>query len=308
MLETEFYMPDDIPEEFLLYEQKVKQLGVGETGKIGAIRIALDRDPQTNKTVIRELFSKVPLQVQKTLYPEEAIPQMAYVYMMSPSGGILQGDRLRIDIRLENKAQAHITTQAATKIYRMNSNYATQMVNVSVGDGCYLEFVPDQLIPYRNARFYQRVKMQVHENATTVYSEIITPGRIASGECFEYDICCFKTIATDQNSRLRFIDTLLLEPKRQKLFDAFGLGSKYVFANMYILTKCVDVKSLSATIHNILSESSVNGSASVLPRHDGVFTRMIAGTVGEIKSTVDLFLNKIRKDILGKKFTGVRKY
>jgi len=308
MLETKFYMPEDLPKEFLLYEQRVKQLGVGKTGKIGAIRLALERDPQTNKTVMTELFSKVPLQVQKILYIEESLPQMAYVYIMSPSGGILQGDRLRIDIRLENNAQAHITTQAATKVYRMNRNYATQMVNVFVGDGCYLELVPDQLIPYRNARFYQRVKMQVHDNATAIYSEIITPGRVASGEYFEYGICCFKTIATDQDSRLRFIDALLLEPKRQELFDGFGLGPRSVFANMYILTKNVDAKTLSDAIHNILNESSVNGSASLLPRQDGVSARMIANTAGEIKNVVDIILNKIRNDVLSKPFTGARKY
>jgi len=308
MLEQKFYVSEDLPKEFLLYEQQVKQLRVGETGKTGAIKIALERDLQTNKTVTKELFSKVPLQVQKILYIEESLPQMAYVYLMSPSGGILQGDRLRIDIRLENNAQAHVTTQAATKVYRMNSNYATQMVNVFVGDNCYLELIPDQLIPYRNARFYQRVKMQVHDSATAIYSEIITPGRVASGECFEYDICCFKTIATDQDSRLRFMDAFLLEPKREELFDGFGLGSKSVFANMYILTKSVDSKTLSDTVHNILNKSSVNGSASVLPRCDGISARMIANTVQEIKNVVDIILNKIRKDVLSKPFTGVRKY
>jgi len=308
MLETKFYTPEDLPKEFLLYEQRVKQLGVGQTGKTGVIRLALERDQETNKTVMTELFNKVPLQVQKILYIEESLPQMAYVYIMSPSGGILQGDRLRIDIRLENNAQAHITTQAATKVYRMNRNYATQMVNVFVGDGCYLEFVPDQLIPYRNARFYQRVKMQVHDNATAVYSEIITPGRVAKGEYFEYDICYFKTIATGQDSRLRFIDALLLEPKRQKVFDGFGLGPKSVLANMYILTKSVDANTLSDAIHNTLNEGSVNGSASVLPRHDGVSARMIANTAGEIKNVIDIILNKIRNDILSKPFTGARKY
>jgi urease accessory protein len=233
---------------------------------------------------------------------------MAYVYLMSPSGGILQGDRLRIDIRLENNAQAHITTQAATKVYRMNRNYATQMINVFVGDNCYLELVPDQLIPYKNARFYQRVQMQVHENATAVYAEIITPGRVASGEYFEYDICYLKATARDQNSRLRFIDALLLEPEKQELFDGFGLRSKSVFANMYILTKSVDANTLSDAIHDILNKSSVNGSASMLPRSDGVSARIIASTTGEIKSAIDIILNKIRKDILSKRFTGARKY
>ncbi len=308
MLETNSYHPEDLPEEFLSYEQKVKQLGVGETGKTGTLRITLEKDNQTNKTVLTERFSNVPLQVQKTLYVEETFPQMAYVYIMSPSGGILQGDRLRIDITLQNNAQAHITTQAATKVYRMNRNYATQMVNVLVGDGCYLELVPDQLIPYRNCRFYQHVKMNVHDNATAIYSEIITPGRVASDEYFQYDICCCKITAQDQDSKLRFLDVLLLEPKRQKLFDGFGLGPKSIFANMYILTRKVEANTLSDTIHNMLRHSSVNGSATVLPRCDGVFARMVADTVGEIKNTLDIILDKIRHDILNKPFSGARKY
>jgi urease accessory protein len=308
MLETDTCLPEELPEEFLSYEQKVKQLGVGETGKTGVLRITLEKDNQTKKTVMTERFSKVPLQVQKMLYVEESFPQMAYVYIMSPSGGILQGDRLKIDITLQNNAEAHITTQAATKVYRMHRNYATQMVNVFVGDGCYLELVPDQLIPYRNSRFYQHVKMNVHDNATVVYSETITPGRIASGEYFQYDICCCKIRATDQHSRLRFLDVLLLEPKRQKLFDGFGLGPKSAFANMYVLTKKIDPKTLSDTVHDILNHSSVNGSATVLPSSDGVFARMISNTAGEIKNSVDIVLDKIRKDILHRPFTGTRKY
>jgi len=306
MLKTD-YVQNDVPEEFLPYEQIVKQLDVGEIGKTGTIRIVLEKDPHENKTVARELFSKVPLQVQKILHIEESFPEMAYVYIMSPSGGILQGDRLRIDIRLENNAQAHVTTQAATKVYRMNRNYATQMVNVFVDNDCYLEFVPDQLIPYRNSRFYQCVKMQVHDNATAIYSEIITPGRVASGEYFQYDICCLKTIATDQNSRLRFMDSMFLEPKKWKLFDGF-MEQQSVFANMYILTKKVNASVLSDAIHNLLDDNSVNGSASALPRDDGVFVRMIANTADEVKSAIDIILNKIRIDILNKPFTGVRKY
>lgn len=308
MLAAESYKRADLPEEFLPYEKRVRQLDVGSTGKTGALRISLERDPRTDRTVTKDLFSKVPLQVQKVLYPEESGMEMAYVYIMSPSGGILQGDRLDIDIRLEKKAKAHITTQAATKVYRMNSNYATQMVNLSVDDGCYLEFVPDQLIPYRNARFYQCVKMQVHENGTAVYSEIITPGRVASGEYFEYDICYFKTIATDQNSKLRFIDALLLEPKRQKLLDGFIIGRRSVFGNIYILSRDINPRALSDHLHNLLNETSVNGSASVLPGEDGVFGRMIADNANEMKNAIALILDKLRRDILGGQFRGTRKY
>lgn len=235
MLETDFSMPKDLPKEFLLYDKVVKQLAVGKTGKVGSLTMILKKDSTTNKTIATELESKVPLQVQKIIHIDDSFPEMAYVYIMSPSGGILQGDRLKIDIKLESNAQAHVTTQAATKVYRMSRNYATQIVSLFVDDNCYLEFVPDQLIPYRNSRFYQCVKIHAHDNSTVIYTEIITAGRVASGECFEYDLLCLKTIATNHNSMIRFMDALLLQPKKQK-FGHF-MDSKPVFANMYILTK-----------------------------------------------------------------------
>jgi urease accessory protein UreH len=86
------------------------------------------------------------------------------------------------------------------------------------------------------------------------------------------------------------------------------MGTKSVFANMYILTNKINVNDLSDAIHNILDKSSVSGSATVLPRHDGIFARMIADTADEIKSAVNIILNKIRNDVLNKPFTDVRKY
>lgn len=65
---------------------------------------------------------------------------------------------------------------------------------------------------------------------------------------------------------------------------------------------------LSDTIHDILSKNSVIGSASVLPRNDGVFVRIIANNVEEIKNAIDTILSKIRNDVLNKPFTGTRKY
>jgi urease accessory protein len=303
MLETEF-VPEDLPDEFLQYEHGVKQL-VGGIGKTGALSMILERDAE--KTVVRELFNKVPLRVQKVLYVEESLPQMAYVYIMSPSGGILQGDRLRIDIAVKDHAQAHITTQAATKVYKMNRNYATQIINVCANAHSYLELIPDQLIPYRNARFYQCVKMQVHDTATAVYSEIITPGRVARGECFAYDACCFKTVATDHNSKIRFVDTFMLVPRKQKFFG-FGFNAKSILANMYILTGKIDAGSLSDVAHNIIAQNSVKGGTSVLPRKDGISARIIASSVEEAKNAIDMILNKIRRDILGGSFAGTRKY
>lgn len=163
---TSHYIPSDIPPEFSVYQAEPGQLGVGKAGKIGALLLRLEGDPSIKKTVIREQYCKVPLFIQRAMYLEETLPAMAYVYIISPSGGILQGDRYRIDITLSNKAFAHVTTQSATRIYKMERNFATQMVNVVVEEGSYFEYIPDQIIPFRNSRFYQAVELNVHDNAT----------------------------------------------------------------------------------------------------------------------------------------------
>ncbi len=200
-----------------MYLTDPQHLGVGKSGKVGILRLKLESDPGTGKTVIREQYCRVPLFIQRAIYLEETLPEMAYVYIISPSGGILQGDRYSIDITLSNNALAHVTTQGATRIYKMEKNYGTQIVNIKVGEGSYLEYIPDQIIPFRNSRFYQEVELSVHDNATLIYSETIVPGRVASGEKFEYDICYIKTIARSHLGNHRFIDIIKLEPKKEDL-------------------------------------------------------------------------------------------
>ncbi len=180
MTDLKFVVPNDIPSEFSVYDKKVDQLNVGKTGKVGFLRIKLEKDSKKNKTVVTDQYSQIPLYTQKALYYDEFIPNMANLFIMSPSGGILQGDRYRMDITLTNQAVCHITTQGATRIYKMNSNYATQLINITVSKNSYLEFIPDQLIPYQKSRYYQKVELNIEDSATLVYSEILTHTVLAS--------------------------------------------------------------------------------------------------------------------------------
>jgi urease accessory protein len=308
MSNLEFYIPDDIPPEVLAYGSELKQLGVGKAGKIGALILRLEQDLERGKTVVKEQYSKVPLYTQRALYLEESLPSMAYMYIISPSGGILQGDRYRMDITLKNNACAHITTQGATRIYRMEKNYATQIVNVVVDDSCYFEFIPDQIIPYRDSRFYQKVDLKVHDNATMVYAEIIVPGRVASGESFEYDICYMKALARNQNHMLRFIDVAVLEPKKHVLKTLGILENFDVVGNMYILTETKYVTELSKDINSVLQKfSRISGGATTLPHDSGVIIRILGEVASDLRSVMYEIIKITRRIILNASFSGIRK-
>jgi urease accessory protein len=308
MSEIQYYTPGDIPPEVLAYDKKLDQLGVGKAGKIGALVLKLENDVQRNKTIITDQYSRVPLFTQRALYLEESLPSMAYVFIISPSGGILQGDRYRMDITVTNNACAHITTQGATRLYRMEKNFATQMVNVSVDEGCYFEFIPDQIIPYRDSRFYQTLNFKVHENATAVYSEMVVPGRVASGESFEYDICYLKALARDYLNNLRFIDIAILEPKKRNLSSIGILGNYTVVGSVYVLAQRRYVRILNDEINARLREAdSIVGGSSILPGSSGIVVRMLGHLAGDIRNAIFEVLTIVRKHVLNANFSGLRK-
>jgi urease accessory protein len=233
---------------------------------------------------------------------------MAYLYIISPSGGILQGDRYRMDITLAKNALLHLTTQGATRIYRMDKNYATQLVHINVGEGCYFEFIPDQIIPYRNSRFYQNVSLNVHDNSTMIYSEIVVPGRVGSGESFDYDICYMKTKAKNQKGNLRFIDTAILEPKKRNLRNFGVLEGFDVFGTVYLLSNTIYVKELNDLINTMIeSTSRVHGGATILPNSSGVIIRLLGSFASDVRNAIYEVVRISRRVILNATFSGIRK-
>ncbi|MDQ5863632.1 MAG: urease accessory protein UreD [Thermoproteota archaeon] len=302
------FTPKSVPPEILAYSSDLAQLGVGKAGKLGALVLRLEQDKSNGKTSVKEQYSRVPLYTQRALYLEEALSNMAYMYIISPSGGILQGDRYRMDITLRNHAFAHITTQGATRIYRMEKNYATQIINIDVGEDCYFEYIPDQVIPYRDSRFYQEANLTVHDSATLLYSEIITPGRVASGEHFDYDICYMKATAKDHNGRLKFTDVAMLEPKKRDM-NVFGVLSNHdVVANMYIITKNKKLQEINMGVNAALKAvPKVYAGASILPSNCGVGIRMLGNTASELRNVIYEIIRVVRKIVLDAPFSGIRK-
>lgn len=278
----------------------------GETGKRGVLVLKLAGDPATGRTVVKEQYSQVPLFVQKPMYLEESLPSMTYMYVISPSGGVLQGDTYRMDVSLESGAQAHLTTQGATRIYRMEEGYATQQVDITVGSSCYLEYMPDQIIPYAGSRFYQKTSIRAHEDATVVYSEIITPGRAASGELFQYNICYLKIRGSDLSGRPKFADTAVLEPKKTDV-RAAGALEQYVVASVYVMAPARLTPELNRLANASLTEMKIRGGVSILPHGCGIAARMLGDYAGDLQQAAGRIAEITRKAVLKAPFTKMRK-
>ena len=190
----------------------------------------------------------------------------------------------------------------------MDKNFATQILNISLDSNCYFEYVPDQIIPYRDSRFYQSVNLNLDDDATLIYSETIVPGRMAMGESFDYDVCYLKTIAKNHYGSLKFVDTALLEPKKNQL-KRFGILEEFnMLSNMYLLVPSKYVSIINEKINeDIIKYNKVVARCSILPHDSGIVVRILGNMIDDIKEVTHHILKICRKEILGAGFSGIRK-
>jgi hypothetical protein len=166
------------------------------------------------------------------------MPGLPCVFIVTTSGCVLQGDRMALDIQLAAGAQAHVTTQSATKIHSMEANYAAQEQTIRLDDEAYLEFVPDVIIPHRGSRFISKTRITIAPSATMLFSEILLPGRKHHhvDETFGFDVFSSLVAACNPRGRELFAEKLVIEPRRQMLRRAGAMGPFDVFGNVFLLT------------------------------------------------------------------------
>lgn len=280
-------MSSQIPDIFKNFVNKELKM----PGQNGTIKIELQAN-ENSKTYIKSLLSKAPFLIQKAMYPDTSYPYFAHIYIMSSSGGILQGDEQKIDVAMGRNSAARITTQSATKIYKMEGGYASQYINIHSQEGSYLEFVPHQIIPFKSSRFYQEVNLEVEENAVLIYSEIISAGRIASGEKFDFDLCFLRTSAY-RNGRILFTDVMSLNHKDKTNLESV-FGRKDIFSTVYIIGSSIQIERIVDEINLATENTSLLASCSSLPNDSGIIVRILADSVSEIVALTESITGVLR--------------
>lgn len=265
----------------------------------GSVDIFLDTN-EHSRTIIRDLRTKAPMLVQRAIYPDTQFPQMAHIYLMSSSGGILEGDILETRIMAGKNIVAHITNQAATKIYKCTGKFSKQLIDIHIESGSYLEFIPNQIIPFRSSRFHQETRLKIEENSTLLYSEIISAGRIASDEKFEFQTCRLRINAYDKNDSILFSDFMNLEPGANYDGTEFIFGNKTIYSIVYLITPPESSRKIELELDKIMGNERLLGSWSTLPNQTGLIIKMLSDSIDDIKDVIRSIADSSRQIILQK--------
>ena len=225
----------------------------------------------------------------------------AYVYLLSPGGGIVGGDRYAITMTLEDGARACVTTASATKIYDSAGRPARQSFDVVLQAGAVFEYLPEQNIPFAGAVFRQDMRVRLGHGALAVLAEIVAPGRLARGEAFMYGDYSSGLRAADSEGRLLVQERTRLQPKNWEAGSRLGLLEGYNYlGTLYVLGECCGAPDeLADDLHGLLANSQHGiGGATALER-GGVVVRLLAEDHETVSRALHAVWDQVRRRLLG---------
>ncbi len=286
--------------ELATFQDEPPQMKSGTVGKTGFLHLGFER--RGRHTILARLDRRAPYMVQRALYCDQEMPDLAWVFLITTTGCLLQGDRLALDIRLGSGARAHVTTQSATKIHAMHANYAAQTQTVALSDDAYLEFLPDPVIPHRNARFISDTRVSIAPTSTLLFSEVIQPGRKHHhpDECFGATLMSISTSAARSDGHILFTEKLLIDPQRNPMRQTGVMDSFDVFGNVILCTPKNNADRIYARLE--AEVDLVRGlafGACRLPNDAGLIFKVLGRETAQVKAKVREFWGIVRKEVIG---------
>lgn len=250
-------------------------------------------------------YYKLPLQVLPPHHQD--LDGTAFVFLLNPTGGVLQGDHLSTKILLKEKSKVLLTTPSSNKFYKMDEEYALVEMVCDVKKHAILEYLPDYNILFSNAKVRQKTKFYLDSTSTLFAWDIIVPGRISKGEAFQYD-CYDSAISIYVEEELIAYEHNVLKPKEKELSCIGLLEGNMNYATIYIYSPKADNHLLRIIKDAIKKHTNNQNGAASLPRENLIVAKIMSKEIRNIKNTMKIVWDVSRRELMNKESVCIRKY
>ena len=246
--------------------------------------VAAAREPDA-RTVLRAQSFRAPFHLSKPYWDPDA--SVLLVQVVNPTAGILAGDRLTSEIRVDPGAALLVTTPSASRVFHMRDAHAEARQQFSVAAAGWLEVMPEPLVPHRGCRFRQQTTVEVAPGGSLFFVETILPGRIGHGETWAWERLQLELtvrLGSELILRERFDQT---GASLRGLADLAGSGSETCFANAILIVPDGDAAespSWRAEL-NALPHAGLWLGVSAL-RHGGWSLKIVANGTVQLRQTL----------------------
>lgn len=254
-------------------------------------RLYIEAKVLNGKTYLEDSYFTAPYKIAKPFF--EGDDEVMSLMVMSSSAGVMEGDTYRIDAQLDKYAKVKLESQSCQKIHRMKEGNAFQYNSFNLERGAFLDYAPKSTIPFADSGFCQNTVCTLMEGAAFIYSEILTAGRVKSGEVFKFREYHSK-MRVYYNKELIFLENQYLNPKEQDLeeigfFEGFthqaSMGFFYDGINDELSDKLYEILEAMGEIQFGISKTKKYG--------------LIVRILGNSSDSLENLLSLIRNEIIG---------
>ncbi len=233
----------------------------------GGARLRYEFVPEHGTRLMGQ-WVRPPLHMTKAYHDKD----WAVSILSSPTAGLLDGDFLELDVEVCDGARAGLISPAACRIHTMNTGDATVEQTFVVGDDAVLDVWPAPLILQKEASLQQTTRLEVAESSTVLMCEVITPGRAAYGESFEFTRWA-SSLRILRAGKLVAYENFELCPEKGDAADWRTLYPNGSYAGIYYLTP-QPLEDLVQQLHQLELEGATIGASPL--RAGGLGIKVLA--------------------------------
>jgi urease accessory protein len=245
----------------------------------GALRIRIAA--RDGKSRVIESYARAPFHYVPPAHGDGAVPLLIIV---NSSGGVLGGDALGMRVDLDKGAALTLRQQAATKVYRCDRNPARSVCRFALAKAAVLDYFPEEIIPFAHSDYTQITHVALVPGAVALLGEIVTAGRVARGERFEFTRLVLDLQCT-YGATLLLRDRASLMPVRQQLDSPAILGDAVIWASFYLLTLLPVEAALIEEVDGVL-HSVADGSGGATAGPAGVVGRVVGTSLDAVRAAL----------------------
>jgi urease accessory protein len=254
----------------------VRELG-GSVPGVGVLSVTRHLE----RSVVNGAYATSPLRLLTPANHGRA----AWIFTSSYGGGLVDGDRVCLDVEVCEGAAAFVSTQASTKVYRSPQGTGATLSARIAPDGL-LVVAPDPVVCFAGSRYRQAQRFELAGSATLVAIDWLSSGRRAFGERWMFD-AYETTLVIRRAGRLLVHDALALRAADGSLVERLGRFDVLALVTMVGATLRAEVAALVAAVDARPVERAADLlTAATALGEDGCVVRMAGTSVEHVRTAI----------------------
>lgn len=259
---------------------------------------------KSGETYVSRQYFKLPLQIFPPNYLD--MDGTAFLYLLNPSSGMLEGDLFDMSFELKQNASVVITTPASNKIYKSKCKKSRQVVTVKVKSGCVLEYIPMHNMPYADSMFHQEGRYEIEKGGILFTWDTVMPGRIENGESFDFT-SYHSDISVFYDEELIIREGMRLVPAKMNAHNVSVLDHFSIFQTAYLIGEYIPDSILERLRQYFSTEKEIYAGVSKPDEHALTIKVLYSNTLHVEQIQWNIW-NIVRSEMIGKPAFTIRKY